>query len=90
MKIYATLNNGKYDLDALGAQHRHFIEKVIHYYKKNPDWNKFANYWHREGQKVWKNGNRREVVKLPIFKVCQDLESRLGIKQGYTKEKEKK
>ena len=86
MKLYTTLSNGKYDLDTLDNSHKDFIEKIIHYYKRNPNWNNFANYWHKEGQKIWKNKNRKEVVKLPIFKICQDLESRLGIKQGYVRQ----
>lgn len=86
MKIYTTLNNEKYDLDNLSVLHKKFIIKIFIYYKKRPEWNKFANHWLKEGLKVWKNTNKKLVVNLPIFRVCQDLESRLGIREGYIKE----
>ncbi len=86
MKYYVTLHNIKYDLDSLSSPQKSFVKKIISYYKKKPHWNKFSNYWVGEGNKIWKKMDRKEVIKHPTFKICQDLESRLGIEQGYIRQ----
>jgi hypothetical protein len=82
-RIYETLENGKYDLKALSAKEQGFLKRVFDYYHQKPDRSLFSNYWLREGQKVWAGTPRKEVVDLPIFNICLDLEMRLGIGQGY-------
>lgn len=85
MKQYTTLHNVVYGLEGLSNLHKVFIKKVFAYYKRQPSWNRFSNYWIKEGQKIWKDMNRKDVVKHPTFKICRDLESRLGIAQGYVR-----
>ena len=84
-KCYETSENKKIDLKALSEQEYEFLKKVKEYYSKKPDWNVFSNYWLREGQKIWGGKQKREVVNLPVFLICQDLEVRLGIEQGKTR-----
>jgi hypothetical protein len=85
MTIYETLHNGPYDLDELTVKEREFFNRVREYYQENPDWNEFANFWNREGGKIWGNKPIEEATESPIFKICQDMEARLGIEQGYTR-----
>lgn len=84
-KFYETLENKKIDIKVLSEQDYEFLKKVKKYYYKRPDWNVFSNYWLKEGQKIWGGIKKREVVNLPAFLICQDLEVRLGIKQGKTR-----
>jgi len=84
-KFYETLENEKFDIKDLSNQEYEFLKKITKYYSEKPDWNVFSNYWLREGQKVWGPTPKREVVDLPIFRICQDLEARLGIEQGKTR-----
>ncbi len=86
MKYYKTLHDIEYDLDSLSSPHKNFIKRMISYYKKNPHWNVFSNHWINEGRKIWENMKRKDVIKHPTFKICQDMESRLGIKQGYVRQ----
>lgn len=84
-KVYETLENEKFDIKILSEQEFKFLKKVMKYYSEKPDWNVFSNSWLKEGQKVWGGMPKREVVDLPVFRICQDLEMRLGIEQGKTR-----
>ncbi len=88
MKIYTTLENEKYDCDQLPAAYRDFLAKVLRYYSRGPSWDKFANFWLSKGNELWEGMEGKELVDLPIYKICQDLEARLGIEQGYTRERD--
>ena len=89
MKIYITLNNLFYILDNLDSTQKELWEKFITRFEENPNWLDFTNYWFNEATKKLGGWKREEdgmkitnMPRLPIFKIGQDLESRLGIKQG--------
>lgn len=84
-RFYETIENEKIDIKALSEKEYEFLKKVKKYYSKKPDWNVFSNYWLKEGQKIWGGTSKREATILPIFRICQDLEVRLGIEQGKTR-----
>ena len=84
-KNFETLENEKFDIKALSEREYKFLKKVTKYYSKKPDWNVFSNYWLKEGQKIWGGTPKREIAELPVFRICQDLEARLGIEQGKTR-----
>ena len=86
MRYYITLHNEKYDLESFTPIQKRFIKEMIKYYKRNPHWNEFSNHWIKEWKRIWKGMGRKDVVKHPTFKICQDLESRLGIEQGYVRQ----
>ena len=86
MNPYKTLSGEVFDLDELPAKLRAVYSEVKSYYDSNPDWSEFTNLWVAKIREVFKGRERSEVVEEPIFKICQDLESRLGIRQGYTRE----
>lgn len=87
MKIYTTLENEKFDRDQLPVKQQEFLARVLRYYAKDPSWDEFAHFWLSKGN-AWKGIKGKELVKLPLYKICQDLEARLGIKQGYTRERD--
>lgn len=88
MKIYTTLENEKYDRDQLPPAHRKFLAKVFRYCAKGPSWDEFANFWLSKGNELWEGIKGKEIIELPVYKICQDLEARLGIEQGYTRERD--
>jgi len=88
MRIYTTLENEKYDYDQLAPAHRDFLAKVFRYYARKPSWDKFAHFWLSKGNELWEGIKGKELVDLPVYKICQDLEVRLGIEQGYTRERD--
>lgn len=85
MKRYETLNHEIFYIDELPKEHIKFYEEVKKYYEKEPNWNEFGNFWIGKINSILGKVKREEAVKTPIFRICQDMESRLGIKQGYTR-----
>lgn len=85
MKQYETLNHEILDLDNLPKKYQNFYREINKYYKKGPDWNEFSNLWLGKINSIFHKVKREDIVKTPIFRICQDMESRLGIKQGHTR-----
>lgn len=88
MKIYTTLENEKYVWNQLTERHKKYLSAVLRYYAKEPSWDEFSHYWLSKGIELWKGIKGKELVELPVYKICQDLEARLGIKQGYTRQRD--
>ncbi len=88
MRIYTTLENEKYNRDQLPSAHKAFLAKVLRYYNQRPSWDKFADFWLAKGNELWGGIKGKELLELPIYKICQDLEARLGIEQGYTRQRD--
>ena len=82
---YVTLDNEVYDIGNLSSEEKQVLSEARKYFDKNPDWNEFANYWLELVTAVSKDMSKEEIVQSPLYKICQDLEARLGIKQGYVK-----
>jgi transcriptional regulator with XRE-family HTH domain len=74
--LYRTITGRPLDLSKLTRQERPFISHVRGIYKKSPEWSKFAALWLREFDK------RRLKQDGLAYRICQDLEARLGIAQG--------
>jgi predicted XRE-type DNA-binding protein len=88
MSVYTTLENGKYDRDRLPPAHKAFLTKVLRHYNKKPSWDKFAKFWLSKGNELWGGIRGKKLLELPIYKICQDLEARLGIEQGHTRQRD--
>jgi hypothetical protein len=88
MKIYTTLENERFDQDLLPPAHKSFLVKVFGKYSQNPSWDEFGHFWLGRGKKLWKGITGTKLIALPLYKICQDLEARLGIQQGYTRERD--
>jgi transcriptional regulator with XRE-family HTH domain len=84
-KKYTTLENQMIGLEKLSDKERAFLNKAFMLYAKKVDWNEFSNFYIGEIQKIFGPVPRKEIVKSPLFKVCGDLELRLGIEQGQTR-----
>lgn len=75
-KKYRTLTGRTVVLEMLSGEERAFLMVVVERYRKWSDWTEFAAWWMSEASK-W--GFVRES---PVFRICDDLEARLGIAQG--------
>jgi hypothetical protein len=83
MAHYSTLTNRKFDLDTVSEPERQFLSSVLERYRTEPDWSEFSNFWVGQGQRtVWKDEDRAKVVSSNVWRICQDLEMRLGTRQG--------
>ena len=73
---YQTITGRKLELDGLGEQERSFLAGVQRRYGKEPEWSDFSAWWSEDFRRS--GLSTRSVV----YRICQDLEARLGIAQG--------
>ena len=85
MKTYQTLKNEIYDLDSLPADQQSIYEAVWGFYQQEPTWDTFTAFWLGQVDRLQPKLTRAEIVETPIFKICEDMDARLAIKQGYAR-----
>lgn len=78
---YRILNDKLFDLALLPDTHKEIYAKVqqkAEQVKDFPSYARFANFWLEEIKKL--NIAPRLAVVSPIYKICQDIDSRLMIR----------
>lgn len=79
--IYTAVTGRRFDLEQLTLDQRSFLAKVGALFRRRPDWDEFAQAWPTIGREMlWRDG--ADPVGHPIYRICQDLEARLGIAEG--------
>jgi hypothetical protein len=73
---FETITGRKLNLAALNAKEAEFLSAVHARYENNPEWSEFAAWWTTALKKA---GLAEDSV---VYRICQDLEARLGIAQG--------
>jgi hypothetical protein len=86
MNFFKTLNGEVFALDRLTSEQKRIYSEAKSFYDENPEWREFSNFWITKIRDIFANEEPSSVVEEPLYKICQDLESRLGIRQGYTRE----
>jgi len=74
--LYRTITGRTLDLNKLTRKERPFIAHVLGFYKDSVEWSRFAALWVREFEKRGLEANGL------AYRICQDMEARLGIAQG--------
>ena len=85
MKKYQTLKQEIYDLDALPPEQQSVYEEVWNFYQQAPDWDTFTAVWLAQIDRLYPQLSRKDITETPLFKICEDLDARLAINQGYTR-----
>ncbi len=75
-EAYHTITGRPIDLTGLSAAELKFLAAVRRKYHTRPEWSKFASWWTVEFDRA---GLADSSV---VYRICDDLESRLGIAQG--------
>jgi transcriptional regulator with XRE-family HTH domain len=79
--IYTTLTGRRYDLARLTPAERLFLAAAYRLFRQRPGWDEFSRDWVSLGKEIlWKGA--AIPVGQPIYRMCQDLASRLGIAEG--------
>ena len=79
---YTTLLDESYSLQHLPKRDQAIALQLIERAKANPDWNEFSN-WAREAcQPAFAELAPKQIPESPLYRIAQDLEMRLGVKQG--------
>ena len=75
-KVYRTITGRALPLADLSAGERKFLGAVWRKYHARPEWTRFASWWTVEF-------DRSGLPETSgVYRICDDLESRLGIAQG--------
>ncbi len=73
---YETITGIRLNLGRSDDREREFLEQVKERYQMQPEWTEFASWWMARFDRA---GLTKESV---VYRLCQDLEARLGIAQG--------
>ena len=82
---YVTLLGERYALPDLSEEERDMVFHLVAEAKKNPDWDTFSNYFRKRCRPVFEKLPPKDVPESPLYRIAQDLEMRLGVKQGKTR-----
>lgn len=74
--IHRTLTGRSVDLSKLTDDERAGLAAVVEKYRTRPDWTRFASWWIKELTK------RHIAPDSALYRICDDLEARLGIAEG--------
>jgi hypothetical protein len=76
ISIYQTITGGRIQMSKLTDAEQAFLAKIAKKYSSRQDWTRFAAWWNAEFNAA---GLATSSV---VYRICQDLEARLGIDQG--------
>ncbi len=74
--VYQTITGRRITLSRLSRSEKEFLSNVGRKYHARLEWTRFAAWWNAEFNKSGL------ATKSPVYRICQDLEARLGIQQG--------
>ncbi|HUE73054.1 MAG TPA: hypothetical protein VMP01_19370 [Pirellulaceae bacterium] len=81
---YTDLRGATFALSGLSKQERAQVKKLQEYAASNPEWHDYLNFWMAEMNRFCTQSGlgRREIIDSVVYRIGQDLGSRLGIRQG--------
>jgi hypothetical protein len=74
--VYQTITGRRIPMSKLTEPESGFLEKVAKKYNSKQNWTRFAAWWNAEF-----NASGLSTSSV-VYRICQDLEARLGINQG--------
>jgi hypothetical protein len=75
-RVYPTITGQRIPLTRLSGPEKELLARVRQKYNSRLEWMRFAAWWNAEFSTSGLSG------KSPVYRICQDLEARLGIHQG--------
>jgi hypothetical protein len=74
--VYQTITNRRIPVSKLSRSEKAFLCRVQQHYHARLEWTRFAAWWNAEFSRSGL------TTRSPVYRICQDLEARLGIQQG--------
>lgn len=74
--VYQTITGRRIPLSKLSKAEQRFLELVAKKYSSRQQWTRFAAWWNGEFNATGLD------TSSAVYRICQDLEARLGINQG--------
>jgi hypothetical protein len=75
-RVYQTITGRQISISKLSRPEKELLARVQQKYNSRLEWTRFAAWWNAEFTKAGLS------MKSPVYRICQDLEARLGIHQG--------
>jgi transcriptional regulator with XRE-family HTH domain len=75
-RVYRTITGRRILLSKFSKTEKRFLALVAQKYQSRLEWTRFAAWWNAEFNAMGLNASS------PVYRICQDLEARLGIDQG--------
>ena len=75
-RVYQTISGRRVPLSKLNRSEKGLLGRVQQKYNSRLEWTRFAAWWNAEFTKTGLS------TRSPLYRICQDLEARLGIHQG--------
>jgi len=73
---YETITGRRLDLGDLSEEEAVLLATVLREYEGHPEWSRFAAWWSAQAREA------ALTTSSVVYRICQDLEARLGIAQG--------
>jgi len=87
-KPYADLAGRRWELSALSVKDRRLVQSVVTRANKGTTWPELSSHWRRVLIELYRHLSGKELVRLPVYAICQDIASRVGIEQGYFRQRD--
>ncbi len=83
-KQYVDLNGRQYALSELDRKETSLVKRLKGFAATNPEYTDYHNFWMPEVHRLYsaRGLSRREIIETTVYRIGQDLGSRLGIRQG--------
>jgi hypothetical protein len=75
-RIYQTITGRRIAVSKLSRSEKGLLARVREKYNARLEWTRFAAWWNAEFTQTGLS------TRSPVYRICQDLEARLGIQQG--------
>ena len=84
---YVDLSGRSFCLSGLDRDERELLARLQAFASRNPEWSDYRNYWMSEVASFYeaRGLKRAEIIETPVYRIGQDVGSRLGISQGTTR-----
>lgn len=81
---YVDLKGQSFRLADFDEEERALVDKFLALAATNPQWHVYGNQWQPEIDRLYspRGLSRREMIETPVYRILQDLGSRLGLAQG--------
>ena len=86
--FYEDLAGRRWSLSSLTPRERRFLRSFVKRVNEGVSWPDLCGSWRVTLLKLYHGRSRKDVVRLPLYIVCQDIESRVGIDQGFFRQRD--
>ena len=86
--FYEDLSGRRWPLSSLTPQEQRFLQSFVKRVNERASWPDLSSSWRVKLLKLYDGRSRKDVVRLPLYAVCQDIESRVGIDQGFFRQRD--